>query len=165
MQTKNLCELKKLMPMPLASCKPNGMVIVGGQMINTPLFQKEDFKNLTSSEFTKVVFEMVRERYMETITHNMSQVNSIFMEIYDTPIRFKERVSDLLIKIKNVMVQTGKSIEQVVKEIRKYLGYDCQFFRMEGDRRIPINSERIMKAHFLVEKKELFIKVEDALYF
>lgn len=114
----------------------------------------------TPEEATQMFIDTIKYVYND----NKNYVDELFSSIYGRPVKFKESLSDLLIKIKTLMVQAGESIEEVVSKIRNYLGYNCSFNRFESGRLIPCSSDRILKAYQLVKEKKSFVSIEDALY-
>jgi hypothetical protein len=171
MTTKNLRELSQRIP--IASTKPNTNCIT---LYNRKGFracvhnvQVQEYtpinpKDVDFSDFKDVLLSLVRKEYDWRINLTSSYISDTFARVYEKPVRFSDKISDLIIKIKNFMVQTGKTIEQVVGDIRNYLGYKCSFFRIQNGREVPINSDRIQKAYELISKRASFLQVENALY-
>ena len=163
LRTKNLRDLSNLVP--VASAKPGNSIVTTFNKMHSHHTESRIFKNLTFAEFKQEVFRMIHREYDSANSYNIQNINSIFTTLYGKPLRFREAPSELILKIKRMIQKTGLSVDQLVNTIRQYLGYPCSFFRQDGDRTVPITSERLLKAHELITQKASIVKVEDALYF
>jgi hypothetical protein len=67
-------------------------------------------------------------------------------------------------RISEVMRITGKSIKNIAREFRDYLGYRCSFFRKEGYRQIPVDASRILAAYQAMKKRLPIKSIEKILY-
>jgi len=144
----------------IASAKPgNPVVFVNhfAKVHNRLFIQEYDTEPIDEM---KEIKRLIRSMYEE----NQKYVQDLFFKIYGRSIKFKETLSDLLIKIKNIVNQAGESIENIIDQIRSYLGYSCSFLRREGQSLVLCNSERILNAYKLVKEKKSFITVENVLY-
>jgi hypothetical protein len=154
MYTKNLKDLKRLVPVASAQVGQSQVKVYGKTY--THRIEKEDYPE----DALSLIWDIIQISYKNTV----NWVNQVFQRIYRKPVRFTGAISDFLIKIKTIMNQTGKTIEQIVQDIRSYLGYNCSFHRFEGDRSVPITSERILKAYELTRSKQNLIAIENVLY-
>lgn len=130
-------------------------------------YRKHSHPSIIKRYYTDV--ETVGRTIANTYTSNMmafkEQIDKEFSEIYGRPVAFKKSLSsEIIIRFKQFMQQFGKNPSQVAKEIKQYLGYECSFFRKDGDKIIPIEGERIKKAYELVLSGSPFIDVENTLY-
>lgn len=151
MQTNNLKNIKNIVDLPLFSVK------VG----QNPKILSSELK----VECEQDLVDIIVQSYIKTITFEERKINHTFVQIYGKPLKFKQAVSDLYIKIKNIMQNTGKSIVEMTQDIRKALGYNCSFFRNVGNTLVPVTSDRILKAYELVTQGKSLIHIENALYF
>lgn len=138
----------------VASGKPGELTTVLVSDYDCPECEKQEINH------------MISMMYHATLYTNKEVVNATFKKIYGFPLKFSEKMTgEILVKIKNIMQQTGKPIEQICAEIKRYLGYNCQFYRLVDGKAIPINSERILQAHSLLNQKVSILQVEEILYF
>lgn len=139
---------------PLRSCKPGSSIYIVSKDYDCKECQKEE------------ISLMIKDLYNAAMEMNQKRINHTFEAIYGKPLLIKKKLtSEVIIKLKNIMQQTGKTITQITQEIRRYLGYPCSFFRIEGANMIPIDSQRITKAYDLMTKRVSIIQIENALYF
>lgn len=158
MKTNNPKDLRRMMP--VASAKAGNPFVKLGKEVH--VFQNvrvEDYPD--PSEFTSIVMKTIRVEYKA----NALFVNQLIQWIYGrTDVKFSDCLSEFLIKLTNIMKQTNADIRDIVQGIRNYLGYNCSFNRLAGEKLVPISSERILEAYKLVQQKESLIKVENVLY-
>lgn len=144
----------KQIKLPIRSYKPGSSIYIVSKDFDCKECHKEEIALLI-----KDVYNVSMDVYQKEINHT-------FEEIYGKPLVIKKRLtSEVIIKLKNIMQQTGKTIVEITQDIRGYLGYPCSFFRLDGIRTIPIDSQRITKAYELMRQRASILKVEDALYF
>lgn len=142
--------------LPLRRCKPGASIYI----------QTLDWTEIKRNEVVDEIGKMIRDHYVENMKDMESEVNTTFAGIYGRHLPVKRKItSEILIKLKEIMTQTGKTITEITHDIRRYLGYPCSFFRFEGAKQLPIDSQRITKAYELIKRRASIIKVEDALYF
>jgi hypothetical protein len=152
MKINNLKEIKNIFP--VASAKPGNSVV---RVYNSLRVHN----NIVSEEYDeRFIVELIKKVYDD----NEKYIKDLFLNIYEKPVKFSDKLSDLFIKIKSIINMTGKSIDEIVSEIRSYLGYKCSFHRIQNGKLIPINSERILNAYKLVQEKKSLVVVENILY-
>lgn len=136
-------------------------------MTKKPVFTTKVGENkfVQSLDIEQQVINAIVNKYFSTLSFEEKVIDTTFVQIYGKKMRFSQCVSELYIKIKNIMQATGKSIEEMVEAIHKSLGYKCSFYRYVGEKLIPITSDRIIKAYDLATKGNGMIQVENALYF
>lgn len=151
---KTMLPNKKInLKLPERSCKPGSSIFI----------QVGDY----GVDYEKrTIAQMIKDHYHSNLDDMKSTITRIFVSIYGESVPFKERItSEIWIKLKQIMQETGKTIEEVTRDIRNYLGYPCSFFRIDGARKLPIDSQRIRKAYELMKQRKSIVAVEDALYF
>lgn len=104
-------------------------------------------------------------KYIDTVDYNKCLVNNTLKHLYGKPINFADHITaDLVCRVKEIMKETGKSIKEIAREFRDYLGYRCSFFRKEGHRQIPVDSTRIMNAYSAMKRRAPIKQIENILY-
>lgn len=140
----------------LRDLKPQNFVF-GARPGNFPVYEPQ----LWSSAEAEITGARIANLYIRTIEVNENKVKATLMGIYGVPVPVKGRTTELLLKLKQIMQQTGKNITQLSLEIRNYLGYKCSFVTLKGQ---PIELERIERAHTAISERKSVIEVENLLY-
>lgn len=114
-------------------------------------------------EFVK---DVIKRRYKAAIDYNKWKVNMTLQPFYGKPLAFSDKVTtEVTYRIKEMTTETGKTIEQMAMEFRDYLGYRTPFFRKEGEKMVPIDSQRIMRAYRAMKSKTPVKEVEKILFY
>ena len=110
--------------------------------------------------------KVIKRRYRHTIDYNKWRANVTLQPFYGKPLLFADKVtSEVTYRIKEMIQETGKDIEEIAQEFRNYLGYRTPFFRKEGERMIPVDSQRIMKAYKAMKERKTVKEIEKILFF
>lgn len=108
---------------------------------------------------------LITKRYRAAIKINRETIDEQFTGLYGHPLYFSDKItSTLVIRIKEVMAATGKSLKGIGQDIKDYLGKECSFYRKENGKQIPIDSNRIMDAYKLIQSHSPISEVEAVLY-
>lgn len=109
--------------------------------------------------------DLIKKRYRAAIKYNRKNIDEQFTALYGKPLYFSDKItSKLVIRIKEVMAITGKSLKEIAADFELYMGKKCSFFRKENGKQIPIDSQRIMDAYKLIQDKHPIITIENILY-
>jgi hypothetical protein len=153
MKTNNLKDLRKLNP--ICSAAPGKSEVM--------VFGKTYHHNVATED--DELIDIIRAKVQVEYAILSQSVRKRIITIYGKPLSFRDTISDLNFKLKKMVEKTGKTIEEIVREIRNYLGYKCSFTRYdESGRLIPITSERILEAHKLISEKKNLVTIENTLY-
>lgn len=107
----------------------------------------------------------IKSLYAETIREQRNSINQVSEQIYGTRIFVKERdTSKIILGIKSISAETGKSVPEVVATIREYLGYPCSFLKSEFGRLIPVELSRIVQTYKAVLRKAPSADIKRILY-
>jgi hypothetical protein len=157
---KTVHDLKEVKFMfPVASAKPGNSVVKIYDSIK--IHNNVLIENYPSPEEAEnIILDIIESTY----NSNLHYVKDLFHSIYGREFRIGNKLSDLLIKIKKIMIETNKTIEEIVLEIRNYLGYNCSFNRLQNNKLVPCDSTRILNAYNLVKEKKSLITIENCLY-
>lgn len=104
--------------------------------------------------------------YYATLKHNMEKINLAFIEIYRRTLKINQsHVTDTILALKALEKRFKCTLREICDGIRKYLGYNTSFYRLENNRRTPIELNRIGGAYSLIKsKKSTLIEVENYLF-
>lgn len=121
--------------------------------------------HLTDQDLQQVK-ELVEVNYYKAIYNKETQIKAFALSLYGfVPYWYERQTTDVFIKVKQFMELTQTTIEGIKKEIQNYLGYTASFFTFKNGNKVPVSLERIQLALQLIDGKQSFIKVENALYF
>ena len=110
--------------------------------------------------------KVISRRYRSAVDWNKWRANMTLQPLYGKPLVFTDRVtSEVTYRIKEMISETGKDIEEIAQEFRDYLGYRTTFFRKEGEKMIPVDSQRIMKAYRAMNSKAPVKEIEKILFY
>lgn len=147
MLTHNLKDLKRLKAE--ASARPGE----DARITVWPSFSKDE------------LVEKIAGLYIVNVEIKREQINKTLRHLYSRDLVFHDKdISDIHIKIENFLKDAQKSMGDVAKEFRTYLGYKCSFYRREGEKSIPINSDRLREAYFAMRDKKPKRVIEKILY-
>lgn len=148
--------------------KINNLKDLNPQLLNTPTHVgtwRPHPDNKIQCLTTNYINDLIIRRYRTTIEYNRQNIDKHFIDLYGKPIYYSEKLtSSLVIRIKEVMAITGKSLKEIAKDFKDYLGDNCSFFRKEGEKQIPIDSHRIIDAYTLMQNKHPASAIKNILY-
>lgn len=114
-------------------------------------------------EFAK---KIITRRYRAAVDYNKWRASCTLKPLYGKSIVFADRVTtEVTYRIKEMINETGKDISEIAEEFREYLGYRTVFFREENGKRIPIDSQRIMKAYKAMQSRQPVKIIENLLFY
>lgn len=155
MQTQSLKDLKELkLPVKVASFKP-----YKDSRISTycPCMLPENDPER--------IGKLIAKRYVNAVEWTRWRIEATLRPLYSRPLSFPDcSITDMVVKVKDLINSTGMNIPDIARQFRTYLGYPCQFFRNEGSRRVPVDSQRLLKAHQAMRNRALVGAVERILY-
>lgn len=125
------------------------------------------YRNLTVMENTdiKCILKSFPALYREAIVRRKREIDMITKQVYGRPLRFQENeTTNIRIKLYEIEQQFGKNFAQIANDINQYVGSNLCFFRNIGEKRIPVEFERITKAYQSVQEKKTKNKVLEVLY-
>lgn len=117
--------------------------------------------NLTEGEFSQLVWREIRSKYDYYVNTTLDYT---FSHIYGKPLKFNNK-AQVLNKMRTIEETMGKSILDMSKEIRQYMGYPCSFWRKQNDKLTILASEKIVAAYKMVQDRRKFVDIENFLYF
>ena len=98
--------------------------------------------------------------------NTISDYKKVCEQIYGKlPYIADSTLGNLFRKIKEIMENTGITINQMVHDIRKYLGYNASVERIVNGKLVLVNPQTIQNTWEVVNSKKGIIAVENALYF
>jgi hypothetical protein len=147
MLTHNLKDLKRLKAE--ASARPGE----DARITVWPSFSKDE------------IVERIAGLYIVNVEFKRREINKTLRHLYNRDLVFHDKdISDIYLKIEKFLQDAQKGMGDVAKEFRTYLGYRCSFYRREGDRSVPIDSERLREAYFAMRDKKPKRVIEKILY-
>lgn len=157
MTTHNLKDLSTLNAVPMTILPPIKMASYKPRTdLNIRVMTVRDADILTT---------LVSRRYRATIKYNRQIIDEQFKGLYGKPLYFSDKLtSTLIIRIKEIMALTGKSLKEIGKDLKAYIGKDISFFRKNGDSQIPIDSARIMDAYQAMKELKPAFQIENILF-
>lgn len=107
------------------------------------------------------IIKDITKYYMLTIRNHYQNVEEIYGKLYNFT---DTEIIDLSLSLKPVR----NTISDMMADVRNYLGYRISFKRYEASKKpykrmIPIEPERIIRAHKMVMNKQSFLKIEEVL--
>lgn len=122
--------------------------------------------NMRDKEVTEDLMDIIRVYHNAAVEHNKERINEQLTPVYGRPLVFADNMTtDVLEKLARIMKLTGKTVKEISDDFRQYLGKSCTFFRKEGSKQIPVESERILMAYLAMKEKKPRYQVENILYF
>jgi transposase-like protein len=110
--------------------------------------------------------DVIKRRYRRTVDYNKEKINTTLQPFYGKPLLFSDKVTtEVKYRIQEMTNETGKSIDEIAREFRDYLGYRSTFFRKEGERSIPIDRQRIMTVYRAMKQKRPVKEIEKLLFY
>lgn len=104
--------------------------------------------------------------YVDTTNHMRETINEALFPLYGRNLNIPEsNLSDTVDKLRVIQKETGKTMPEIGREIRKYLGFDCIFYRKSGDKQVPVERSRLVKAYKAVLAREDKNFIKAYLYF
>ncbi len=149
MQTNNLKDLTSL--------------VKGGEKVAS--FKPYLDRSIVSWTELDGTYNKIMNLYVDCIKTMKDTISDKLIDLYNRPLRFSDNItSEMIGKVNELMNVTGKSIKEIAKDFRNYLGYPCNFFRKEDGKVIPVDLDRIMAAYKAMKSKALVGKVEKILF-
>ena len=137
MQTNNLKDLKRLTAE--ASARPGE----DARIRVWPSFSKDD------------IIEKIAVLYIVNLEFKKKEINLTLRHLYNRDLVFNDGdVSEVYSKLQEFLNEAKKSMADVAREFRTYLGYKCSFYRREGEKSIPINHKRLREAYFAMKERK-----------
>ncbi len=134
---------------------------------NSRTCYRRDRRTITSMAKSDldVVATLFTARYRNQIEYTRKRIHATLKPLYGNEIPFATRIlSQVVSKIHYIMDETGEDIKTVAKELKTYLGFDTKFFRKQGLREIPCESERIIAAYKAMKHNEPKERVRSILF-
>lgn len=108
---------------------------------------------------------LIKKIYRNTIEHHKKRINATLFHFYGKNLNFPERMTtQIKERIFELMEVTDKEITEIVQTFKSYFGEDCSFYRKEGAKLIPVDSERLLKAYNAIQDGRLKTEVSNILY-
>lgn len=109
--------------------------------------------------------KVITLNYFETINYNYKKIELIYGKLYNFT---DEKIINFNLNIKQISNKYNKELNEMVNELKSYLGYNFSLKRFEsignGYRKlVPIEPERIAQAWQMIKTKQSFLKIEDIL--
>lgn len=119
---------------------------------------------IEEEEFDAAIEEFKRQ-YEAQVKHTRKRVNELLFPVYGRKLPFKEKIlSTVLRTIKEIETTKGTDIRGMAKKLRRYTKENLSFFRMEGLREVPVDSDRIVRAFEAAQRKEPVERVKFILF-
>lgn len=117
--------------------------------------RKEETIQVLDRDDLEVANVMFKKRYLAQINHTRKRINASLKPLYRVDLLFSTSIlSEVVGKIHYILDTTNApDIKTVAKELRDYIGWDTKFFRKQGLREIPCESERIAEAYVAMKRK------------
>lgn len=122
-------------------------------------------KLIVNSDYEYFTIETIARNYLNAIDSDRERINSKLNPFYGRALNIPEQeLGNVIDKIIKIEEKTGKKMEEIAIEIREYLGNDCSFFRTEGDKLIPIESDRLLQAYKYLKARFPIKLIKSVLY-
>jgi len=114
--------------------------------------------------YPEFIGHKIAKIYMNNIDYKKELIDKILQPIYGRALIFNEgHTFDMYKKAESIQNLVG-NVHNMVREFRTYLGYPCSFYRTEGNKRIPVESHRIINAYKAMKSRSPVRVVEKILY-
>lgn len=124
--------------------------------------------NLPVLEFSEenMVVKTITGMYRRTIRDYRRKIDNTFLHSYGKSVNCPEcMISEMVFKLKGILERTGaSSLDQITYAIRRYLGYRCSFFKMQDNKVVPVDGDRLERAYQAIKENKSFIEIENILY-
>lgn len=108
---------------------------------------------------------LFKKRYIAQINHTRTRINATLKPLYGKEVFFSTNIlSSVVDKIHYMMDATGEDIKTIAFELKAYLGKQTKFFRKQGLRKVPCESERIIRAYKSMKNNEVPDRVRSILF-
>lgn len=119
-------------------------------------FRPGTYVNIRTSdgEFLEQINYVIARDYLNAITYNKERINRELFPFYGKPLNIADSsVGDAVDKILRMKEETHMEMAELAKYIRDYLGYQVEFFIKKDDKKIPVTSDRLLKAYKAVRAR------------
>lgn len=115
--------------------------------------------------YPEFIGHQIAKIYMNNVDYKRELIDKALQPIYGRCLVFNEgHTFDIYKKVEAIEKLVG-NIPNMVREFRTYLGYPCTFYRTDGKKRIPVESNRIIDAYKAMKSKSPVRTVEKILYY
>lgn len=153
MVTNNLRDLTVLKP--IVSAKAGQSYVQTSQ-------GPSKFERIQTSGDKELMVQMIWDTYREELWLRRRAVARVYYKVYDGKVAFEgQDVSSVLSRINQLERETGRSIESVIYDIRRYVQDRIPFVTGKGE---PVSFERIQTAHQAVQAGKKVWQVKKELY-
>lgn len=111
------------------------------------------------------VLDLTLRKYVETVSYHRQKINFEMKQIYKKPIYFEEKkLSYMIYTIKDLIAISGKDVRNAIRDLRRYLGYPCYFYRFKGSKQVPVDPGKIVQAYKMMLENKSFLEIENILF-
>lgn len=131
------------------------------------LFRPGTYVNIRTSdgEYLEQIQETIARNYVNTIVYNKERINRELLPFYSKPLNIADdNVGEVVDKILKMKEETHMEMAELAQYIRTYMGYQVEFFINKEGRKIPVTSDRLLKAYKAIKAKFPKSLVENILF-
>lgn len=165
MQTKNLKELKKLIsPNFVMGAKPGMIYHKKKKLSSRPGTSKYYSEEEVADRLLEKTPRLVLYGYNKAIHCYRKEINRISLALYNRTLQYPENKTSEIYKEFKDLIDLTTSPEELVKDIKDYIGQNFTLFRKHNNSFIPVSPIRLKRAWFAIQEKRRVSLVKTILY-